>query len=245
MHGAQFTSIFLEYLARRGADGKTDGCQLPSLSQLSEALGVSVSQLREQVEVARAIGLIDVRPRTGIRRLPYTFFPAIKLSLAYALSLDQDYFESFADLRRHIESSYWDKAVRRLTSEDLDELDGLIKKAFIKLNSSPVQIPHDEHRQVHLLIFSRLNNPFVSGILEAYWDAYEAVGLNTYADYEYLVEVWNYHQQMVASIRIGDFEDSYHALIEHTELINHRPTLDKARVAATIDMESSVPPSNS
>jgi DNA-binding FadR family transcriptional regulator len=235
MAGTHFPSKFLEYLATSGEDGKTDLHHLPSLHDLSKVLGVSVSQLREQVEVARALGLIDVRPRTGMRRLPYDFFPAIKLSLSYAISLDQNYFGAFADLRHHIESAYWDKAVRLLTSKDVDKLDAMVEKAFSKLNGSPVQIPHDEHRQVHLLIYSRLDNPFVSGILEAYWDAYEAVGLNMYADYQYLVEVWNYHQEMVTSIRFGNYEAGYQALIEHNGLIHQRPALQEEKVVSTIN----------
>jgi hypothetical protein len=38
------------------------------------------------------------------------------------------------------------------------------------------------------------------GLLEAYWDAYEAVELNTYADYAYLQEVWRYHERIVEAI---------------------------------------------
>ena len=52
----------------------------------------------------------------------------------------------------------------------------LIERALEKLRGTPVQVPHEEHRKLHLMIYSRLDNPFVTGILEAYWDAYEAVG---------------------------------------------------------------------
>ena len=68
-------------------------------------------------------------------------------------------------------------------------------------------------------IYSRLENPFVTGILEAYWEAYEAVGLNVFAgDYKYLEEVWQYHQKMVEAICNGTFEAGYQALIKHTDL---------------------------
>ena len=65
--------------------------------------------------------------------------------------------------------------------------------AQLKLSQDRIQIPHPEHRAFHLTIYSRLHNPFVLGLLEAYWDGYEAVELNTYADYGYLQEVWSYH----------------------------------------------------
>ncbi|MBI3168386.1 MAG: hypothetical protein HYZ22_07910, partial [Chloroflexi bacterium] len=59
---------------------------------------------------------------------------------------------------------------------------------------------------------------------EAYWEAYEAVGLNVFAGgYEYLQEVWQYHQRMVESICSGKFEVGYEALVRHTDLLYHRP----------------------
>jgi DNA-binding GntR family transcriptional regulator len=95
-------------------------------------------------------------------------------------------------------------------------------RAMEKLNGDPIHIPHAEHRELHLSIYSRLNNPFVTGILEAYWEAYEAVGLNMYTDIHYLKNVWEYHRQMVDAICTGDVEAGYHALLEHTDLLLQR-----------------------
>jgi DNA-binding FadR family transcriptional regulator len=229
-------SDFLEYLAYVN-NGEGDVDRLPSLSELSLKLGVSVSRLREQMEVARALGLVDVRPRTGIRRLPYTFLPAVKQSLSYALAITPGYFETFSDLRVHIETSYWHQAVSKLTPEDYERLRALIARAWKKLHGSPVQIPQEEHRQLHLLIYSRLDNSFVTGILEAFWDAYEAVGLNVYADYNYLEQVWKYHERMVEAICAGDFKAGYEALLNHTDLIYMRP-------AATVSEETLVQPNS-
>jgi DNA-binding GntR family transcriptional regulator len=63
----------------------------------------------------------------------------------------------------------------------------------------------------------------VTGILEAYWEAYEAVGLNLYTDYDYQQKVWVYHQRMVDAIESGDYQAGYQALVEHKDLIYHRP----------------------
>jgi DNA-binding FadR family transcriptional regulator len=77
---------------------------------------------------------------------------------------------------------------------------------------------------LHLLIFSRLENPFVTGILEAYWDAYESVGLNVFTGgYEYLQEVWQYHRDMVNAICDGKYEEGFEALNDHTDLLYKRP----------------------
>lgn len=221
MSSRQSSYEFLEYLKAIGNRcGEME--RLPSLKTLSEELGISISRLREQMEVARAFGFIEVRPRTGIRRLPYIFFPAVKQSLSYALSLDKGNFAAFADLRGHIEAAYWYQAVSQLTKDDHEALVTLMEEAWNKLRGSPVRIPQTEHRELHLMIYRRLDNPFVLGILESYWDAYEAVGLNLYADYHYLQKVWEYHQRMVDAICSGDFEVGYYALVEHTDLIDHR-----------------------
>lgn len=213
-------SEFLHYLASHpSAD---DG--LPSLVELSRQLGISVAGLREQLEVARALGLVEVRPRTGTRRRPFSFAPAVSQSLGYALTLDHAHFDKFAQLRNHIEMSFWDEAVRRLTPEDKEQLKGLIVRAQEKLHGNPVQVPHEEHRKLHLLIYRRLDNPFVTGILEAYWDSYEAVGLNMYAgSIDYLNEVWQYHALMVECICRGDYAAGREALVKHIELLAQRP----------------------
>ena len=79
---------FLKYLAENAnSNGHADHDRLPSLTDLSEELGVSISSLREQLEVARALGFVEVRPRTGIRRLPYTFGPSVSESLSYAIAV--------------------------------------------------------------------------------------------------------------------------------------------------------------
>lgn len=197
---------------------------LPSLNELSRELDISLASLREQLEVARALGLVEVRPRTGTRRLAYSFTPAIRQSLGYSLALNNDHFQKYSDMRNHIESAYWYEAVAKLTDEDKQELQALIARAMDKIRGTPVQVPHEEHRKLHLLIYTRLNNPFVTGLLEAYWEAYEAVGLNVFAGgYEYLQEVWQYHQRMVESICNNQFEAGYEALVKHTDLLFHRP----------------------
>ncbi len=213
-------SEFLRYLATH--QEVENG--LPPLKKLSEELGVSIASLREQLEVARALGLVEVKPRLGMRRKEYSFAPAVRQSLGYALALHSEHFRKYSELRNHVEAAFWDEAVRKLTQEDKTELHSLITRAFEKLQGSPIRVPHEEHRTLHLLIYSRLENPFVTGILEAYWDAYETVGLNVFTGgYEYLQEVWRYHQQMVDAICNGNYEEGYRALIAHTDLLYQRP----------------------
>lgn len=212
-------SQLLNYLVRGSVAG---GSVLPSLNDISKELGMSVSTLREELAVAKSLGLVEVKPRVGIKTLPYSFTPAVSKSLAIAVNLDKEMFKQFSDLRNHIEASYWYQAVSSLDSKDVEALQQIIQSAANKLESDPIQIPHAEHRQLHLTIYKQLGNPFVIGILEAYWEIYEAVGLSFYEDQKYLDRVWNYHYQMVESIVQRDFLSGYQALVAHMDLLFQR-----------------------
>ena len=222
-------SEFLRYLLTNGCE---PGARLPSLDEISGEIGISTGKLREQFEVARMLGLVEASPRRGIRCLKYDFRPAVRLSLMVALALEPGAFRSFSTLRIHLETAFWEEAVALLTDEDKAHLHELVAQAKAKLNNERAQIPFAEHRAFHLGIFCKLENPFVLGLLEAYWDAYDAVELSTYADYSYLTEVWEYHQRIADALSREDYAAGKEALMQHMRLI------DKLGVAHEISATS-------
>jgi DNA-binding FadR family transcriptional regulator len=215
-----YLNPFLQYLADQS---NKEGCRLPSLSELSKTTQTSIPSLREQLEVARAFGFVEVKPKTGIRKNRYRFTPAVTASLGYALKEDPNNFDAYSDLRKHIEAAYFEEAAALMTGEDIALLQKLVETAKAKLTFRPVEIPLFEHRDFHLLMYSRLQNPFITGLLEAYWQMYEDVGLNRYTEIEYQIRVWNYHEKIVDSIRLGEFSNSKKALLEHMILLQQRP----------------------
>ena len=212
-------SDLLNYIISKGF---RPGDRLPSLDDLSVELKISTGKLREQLEVARALGLVEVRPHRGIRIADYNFLAAIRVSLLYVLASNPGEFQAFGQLRNEVEAAFWYQAVALLTPDDYAELRGLIASAWAKLNGRPIQIPHAEHRKLHLTIYRHLDNLFVKGVLEAYWEAYEAVGLSMYSDLQYLREVWTYHESIVNAIVAGDTAEGHRLLLIHTTLLRHR-----------------------
>jgi DNA-binding FadR family transcriptional regulator len=229
-------SDLLDYLIRQGY---RPGARLPTINELQspELLGISISKVREQLEVARALGLIEVRSKTGMRLKPYSFTPAVHLSLFFALALDLHYFEYFSELRNHIEAAFLEEAGRKLLDEDKAALRAYVASAHAKLNGQQnggqIRIPNEEHRAFHLTIFKRLENPFVMGILEAYWDAYNAVELNRYADYDYLQRVWTYHERILDALCADDYDSARALFIEHTHLIHYQPGMQNIERSAS------------
>jgi DNA-binding FadR family transcriptional regulator len=195
---------------------------IPSIGAISKELGISTACLREQMELARNLGLITTQPRKGIEIQPYSFTPAVIKSLYYAIKTDQSYFEQFSELRNHLERSFFIEAARALTPENLEQLSQLTRTAHEKLQGNPIQLPHAEHRHYHLLIYKGLHNTFLDGLLEAYWDTYELVGLDVYMDLAYHESVWKYHEHIIQNLQEGDFEAAYQLLLDHMELIYQR-----------------------
>jgi len=218
----------IEYLAEQaqepnGNGHHEDARRIPSLTELSADNGISIATLREQLGVARALGFVEVRPKTGIRRLDYTFSPAVFESLSYAIACDRSYFDEFAALRNQIEIAFWEEAVTRLTDTDKQDLRDLVDSAWAKLHADPIRLPQQEHRDLHLAIFKNLENVFVQGILECYWDAYEEVGLARYEGLDYLEKVWDYHRRIVNAICANEVALGHQLLKEHMDLIYVRP----------------------
>jgi len=209
-------SEFLKYLTEHHIN---PGDRLPSLAEIGGEMGVSVGKLREQVSVARGMGVVSVRPRLGIQREPFDFAEAILPTILFGLATGEAGFAHLSRLRQAIEISFWDEAVVRLTAEDKSRLGELVAAAWAKLRGEPIHIPNGEHRQLHLTIFSRLANPFVQGLLVAYWDAYDASELTRFMRYRYWIEVWTYHERIVEALCADDFECGRRLLADHFALL--------------------------
>ncbi len=216
-------SDFLQYIVENHVSA---GDKLPALTEISVELGVSVGKLREQLEVARALGFVSVRPRLGIQREGYNFAPAVLASMLFGMGTDEAQFSQFSALRRSLEASFWVEAVSQLTAEDKAELQQLVEQAWGKLRGRPIHIPKSEHRLLHLTIFKRLDNPFVTGILEAYWDAYDASELTRFMGYQYWLDVWEYHEKIIEALIADEFEQGRQLLVEHFALLPTEPVMN-------------------
>jgi len=210
------------------------GQRLPTISELSQELGVSVSKIREELEVARALGLVQVKPRTGTQVRAFDFAPTVTLGVLYALGLDQTCFHHISVLRNAIELSFWNDAVQRLTRDDIAHLRELVARANMKLNRIPIEVPFEEHRQLHLSLFRHFDNPFVQGLLEAYWAAYKAFGMSLHAPLSYHREVWAYHERMVECVAAGNYEEGRQALKDHMALLRHAPEQESQREPSAV-----------
>ncbi len=212
-------SELLKYLSSIPEGGDQ---RIPPLSELSKQLGISVASLREQLEVARLLGIVEIKPKAGIHKTSYSLKPAIAASLTYAVEGNTTVFSHLSNLRKHLEAAYFIEAVQQLSTTDVEYLANVVKRAQEKIRYIPPQLPSAEHRELHMGIYKRLSNPFVLNILEVYWDLYRATGLEIYPEMTYMDRVWQYHQRIVDAIRQGNPSLGLQILIEHMDLISQR-----------------------
>lgn len=217
MQLAKLDSQFLNYLIEAQI---APGERVPTLQEIGNELGISVGKLREQLEVARNLGLVSVRPRVGIQREPLDFSKAILPSVLFSLGTGEASFIQFSQLRRAIETELWSEAVVLLTEDDKICLREIVNQAWHKLRGEPIHVPNGEHRQFHLKIYSRLDNPFVQGMLASYWDAYEASELTRFANYQYWLDVWSYHEKIAEALCANEFDRGRQLLVEHFDLLS-------------------------
>ncbi|MCY3936297.1 MAG: FCD domain-containing protein [Chloroflexi bacterium] len=222
MNHIELGSELLNYLAETSLQ---PGDRLPTIHELTDEnqLGISTSKVREQLSIARALGLVEVKTKNGMQLLPFDFKPAVLLTLLYALARDESYFDHFAALRVQLELAFWPDACARLGASHFAAMRDCVAAANAMLRTEPIRIPNREHRQFHLIMFRDLGNPFVIGLLEAYWEAYELVQRNRYRDYDYLRRVWDYHEQILEELEQGAVEAARDLFIEHTRLLRTPP----------------------
>jgi DNA-binding FadR family transcriptional regulator len=214
----------LQYIVQEGLQ-TADGAELhklPAIGDLAKELRVSRGKLREEMIAAQAYGVVEMRPGDGTYIRPFDFYAPIRTLVLYSIAGDRGNFDRYYQLRARLETAFWEEAARALEPGDCDLLYSILDRAQRKLESAPVEIPHEEHRELHMHIYDRLDNPFVLGLLRAYWDAYEAVGLHRYFDLSYFERMWSWHREMVDAIAAGEHARGREVLIRHFTLLEDR-----------------------
>jgi DNA-binding FadR family transcriptional regulator len=217
-----FSHSILQYIVDQESTSGDAPTKLPPLGALAKKLGVSRGKLREELIAAQAYGVVEMRPGDGTYIQPFDFYTAIRPLVLYSVACDRGIFDHYYRLRARLEVAFWDDAAHSLGCEDHRELGRILERAERKLRGSPIEIPHAEHRDLHELICSNLDNQFVQGLLRAYWDAYEAVGLHRYFEYSYYERMWSSHRGMVEAIVAGEYEEGKEILVRHFTLLEDR-----------------------
>src|SRR5215207_6247324 len=98
---------------------------LPTEMELSQQLDVSRNVLREAIKVLVSKGMLEVRPKTGMRirqRQDWSLFDPDVLTWLLEVGPDERFFQDILDVRSMVETAAAERAAQRATNEDIAKL---------------------------------------------------------------------------------------------------------------------------
>ncbi len=190
----------IQELIRRERIGP--GGRLPSEHALARRFGVSRPLLREAIQSLKTLGVVDSRPRRGLRVLP--FEPEAHLdAMIPRIRTDEERAELY-ELRRLLEPGVLRLAARRASPLQLQALEAMLR-APLPRGRAAVRAGLERDVEFHEALWRIAGNRFVwglRGLLVRYFASVESGTLTERrirkADAE--------HRAIVRALRAGDVE---------------------------------------
>ena len=182
------------------------GDVLPREDDLTESLGVSRTSLREAVKVLCAKGLLEARPRVGVRvreRKHWRLLDPIVLGWHPDLTADRELIVGLIETRRIIEPAAAELAARRGTAEDFDA----IETAYLGMERA---IPCDlaacceSDLAFHRALVDASRNIILRNLIGAVETALRASFLLTTSLMENQARTLSVHKAVLESVRVRD-----------------------------------------
>ncbi len=189
------------------------GESLPGEGELALTLAVSRTTIREAIKVLSAKGLIESRPRIGIRvraQEDWRVLDPDLLSWHPDIRRDARFLESLVESRRIIEPAAAEIAAERATAQDLALIecayDSMRKHAQINMsacNEADVQFHHAVIGASHNIVLKALTSTIEAALRAAFFVTSEYMDKN----------VIDAHYQIMERIRFRDSEGARKAML--------------------------------
>ncbi|HEY9565488.1 MAG TPA: GntR family transcriptional regulator [Nocardioides sp.] len=150
---------------------------------VAAALGVSITPVREALRRLESEGLVTYDPHCGATVVEVDFGPT------------QENFE----IRASLEALAASLAARRMTPEEVNDLERVVDKMTADVLSDPAELV-ELNRQFHFGIIEGARAPLLNSMIRRLWQSFGAgpVAINN------VEESVAQHQAIVAAIRAGD-----------------------------------------
>ena len=189
------------------------GESLPGEAELALTLAVSRTTIREAIKVLSAKGLLESRPRIGIRVRPQEDWRVLDpdlLSWHPDIRCDARFLESLVESRRIIEPAAAELAAERASAHDLALIErayeSMRKNAHVNMsacNEADVQFHHAVIGASHNIVLKALTSTIEAALRAAFFATSEL--MNT--------RVIEAHFQIMERIRFRDSEGARNAML--------------------------------
>jgi DNA-binding FadR family transcriptional regulator len=177
VHGRVVRALGTIILGRKFQPGEV----LPKEDDLARQFKVSRTSVREAVKVLSAKGLLESRPRLGVRIRPledWHFLDPVVLSWHPDLTGDRDLMQSLIEARRIIEPPAAGMAAKRATAADLAAIEAGYMRLERAIPRDPVAC-HEADVEFHRAVISASHNVVLKGLVGTIEAALRAVFLVT------------------------------------------------------------------
>jgi DNA-binding FadR family transcriptional regulator len=144
------------------------GAPLPSEGDLAERLGVGRNSVREAVKALEALGIIEVKVGSGLFVRGFSLDPLLN-NLTDLMLADVELLSEIREARRFLEIGMIDHVIDAVDERQLAHLRSILKEWRESASDRGYSAEHD--RAFHQAVWDNLNNRFVSGILERFWES--------------------------------------------------------------------------
>ncbi len=197
----QVTDAMADYVEAAGLQA---GDQLPTERELTTALGVGRSTIREAIRHFQALGVIETRKGSGT----YLLKPISKRTLHMPLSLEtanlRDALLLTLQVRRGLECEAGMVAAQMRTAEDLGiiemRLEEMERVHIAKGASGP------EDLAFHLAVYDATHNPLFRQLLEQMRESFERFWSHPFERFDFARRSFPFHRTLFNAIAAGDSE---------------------------------------
>jgi GntR family transcriptional repressor for pyruvate dehydrogenase complex len=214
---AQAVAGEIQELIRR--EGIGPGGSLPSEHALARRFGVSRPLLREAIQSLKTLGVVDSRPRRGLRVLP--FEPESHLDPMIRRIRTAEERADLYELRRLLEPGVLRLAGRRARPLELDALEAMLRVPFPR-GREAVREGLERDVRFHEALWRIAGNRFVwalRGLLVRYFASLETGRLT-----EAMIRRANAeHLAIVRALRAGDVDRAARLLERNLGAFGSRP----------------------
>jgi DNA-binding FadR family transcriptional regulator len=187
------------------------GDLLPTEQTLCEMLGVSRNVLREAIKAMELMGMVSAQAGRGTVLLPFNL-DFVFQNVIFANAQDTEkVISNLLDIRKKLEVGYMFEAFRTLQKEDIVKLRQIMDSIYESYEREGFF--HDEDREFHLTLFSRIDNTALLSLMTAIWAVDENFRLEE--KHQHIAPTIPRHEDIVKALEAGNAEAFYAAMLTH------------------------------
>ena len=202
------------------------GDPLPPETQLAQQLGISRNSVREAVKSLASLGILEVRPGTGLFVRDFSFDPLLE-NLAFGLLSRRNELKELSDVlavRSHLEYAMAEQAVAAATPEQLKELDSILDRMRAATKAGKYSAEAD--RAFHQTLWKNVDNIIFSKVLDIFWKIHDQAREHELIPGPLNPELtYQRHVEIAAALREGDIDALHTALERHSSGLHERLTM--------------------